>query len=85
MRPQACDHNEGAHRPEECENHKLAHKFPFVAAEILTCSKTVSSALIEGGSLVKEDEGSDEEKKSQDDADDVNKIVRDSLNETNVS
>jgi len=73
-------------RPEDCDSHEIAHKFPFVAAEILTCSKTVSQALIDGGALVKEDEGSDDDKKSQEDgADDVNKIVRDSLNETNVS
>jgi len=72
-------------RPEDCDSHEIAHKFPYVAAEILTCSKMISSSLIDGGAIIKEDEESGDDKKSQDEADDVNKLVRDSLNETNVS
>jgi hypothetical protein len=74
-------------RPEDCDSHEIAHKFPFVAAEILTCSKTVSNALIDGGLLPKPDEEeSGDEKKSQDDVEEgMSKIVRDSLNEINVS
>ena len=74
-------------RPEDCESHDIAHKFPFAAAEILTSSKTLSTSLIEGGTLPKpDDEESGDEKKSQEDAEEgMTKIVRDSLNETNVS
>lgn len=51
-------------RPEDCDSHEIAHKFPYVAAEILTCSKTISNALIDGGAIPKEDEDSGDEKKS---------------------
>lgn len=49
------------------DSHDNAHKFPFVATDILTSSKTIAQALIEGGWSTKIDDGeeSGEEKKSE--------------------
>jgi 16S rRNA U516 pseudouridylate synthase RsuA-like enzyme len=62
-----------------------------VATDILCASKTISQALIEGGWMTKEEEAEDsgdDKKSSEQDAEDqsqqVIKMVRDSLNETNV-
>lgn len=69
--------------PTDVESHAIAHQYPFASADILCSSKTIAQALIEGGWNVKPD--NDEEKSDQDSEDQVNKMVRDSLNETNVS
>jgi hypothetical protein len=51
--------------PSDVESHEIAHKFPFVAADILTSSKTISQALMEGGSILKaDDDESGDDKKS---------------------
>lgn len=67
--------------PTDVESHAIAHQYPFASADILCSSKTIAQALIEGGWNVKPD--NDEEKSDQDSEDQVNKMVRDSLNETN--
>lgn len=35
--------------PSDEHDHDAAHKFPFVAADILSSSKTITQALLEGG------------------------------------
>jgi hypothetical protein len=52
--------------PSDPDSHEIAHKFPFVATEILTSSKTISQALIEGGWLPKAEEEEDDKKSEQD-------------------
>jgi len=71
--------------PSDADSHDIAHKFPFVATDILTSSKSISQALIEGGVSPKIDEGdeSGEDKKSEQDTED--NTVQKSINETNVS
>ena len=74
--------------PADPEDHSVAHKFPFVAADVLTASKQIASALIDGGLASEEANTSTEEKPapvSGDDDDSVQQMVRNSLNETNVS
>ena len=59
--------------PADANSHDIAHKFPFVAADILTSSKTISQALIEGGWMTKEEEAEDsgdDKKSSEQDAED---------------
>ena len=79
--------------PTDENNHDVAHKYPFVAADILTQSKQIATALIEGGWAIKveeeEHEESGEDKKSEQDFEDShqaeNKMVQNILNNTNVS
>jgi hypothetical protein len=70
--------------PSDPDSHEISKKFPFVAADILSQSKTVAQALLEGGWAVKaeEEEESGDDKKSDDDCE--NKMVRDILNNSNV-
>ena len=35
--------------PADPEDHTLAHKYPFIAADILTANKTIAKSLVEGG------------------------------------
>ena len=79
--------------PTDENNHDVAHKFPFVASDILTSNKQISQALTEGGWAIKteeeEHEESGEDKKSDQDFEDSNqaenKMVQNILNTTNVS
>jgi hypothetical protein len=75
--------------PGSPDDHNVAHKYPFVAADILCSSKVIATALIEGGYQIEgyDNEQADEKRNDQDaeDSHAVQKMVRDSLNETNVS
>ena len=55
--------------PSDESDHDVAHKYPFVAADILTSSKTIAQALTEGGWAIKTEEDehdeSGEDKKSE--------------------
>lgn len=62
-------------RPEDEEDHDIAHKYPFAAMEILCSSKQIAQALIEGGFLSKKDDDSNDD----DGMDSENKMVRDIL------
>lgn len=61
------------------ESHDTAHKYPFVAADILCSNKTIATALTEGGwaSPKPDADGSGDEEASE------NKMVRDILTATN--
>lgn len=66
--------------PTDPNDHAVAHKFPFVAADILTSSKLIATSLVEGGSQVKADDSNDDD----DAQDDIGlRMVSDSLKETN--
>lgn len=74
--------------PKDMKSHDVGHKFPFVAAEILTSSKTISQALIEGGWYIKpeeEDSGDDKKSESEDSLQNENRMVRDILSTSSVS
>lgn len=80
--------------PADENDHEAAHKYPFVAADVLSCSKTITQALFEGGcELQAEDEEEDHEvtaasKADQKDefaGDNENKMVQSILNNANVS
>lgn len=68
--------------PQDTESHDIGHKFPFVAAEILTSSKTITQALIEGGWATADGDESDKKSESEDSE---NKLVRDILAANNKS
>ena len=51
--------------PQDPADHDSSHKFPFVASDILTSSKTIAQALIEGGWAIKSEE--EEEAESEGD------------------
>jgi len=55
--------------PTNPNNHDQSHKFPFVAADVLTSSKTIAQALCEGGWASKTEEPEEEEKKNNDEDD----------------
>lgn len=62
------------------DSHTVAHKYPFVAMEILCSCKQIAQAMCEGGWPEKPEEQDD------DDDDSENKMVRDILgNSKNVS
>jgi hypothetical protein len=66
----------------EDESHEVAHKYPFVAMEILCSSKQVSQALCEGGWNSKADNETEED---DDSMTSENKMVRDILASRNES
>jgi len=68
-------------RPED-ETHEVAHKYPFVAMEILCSSKQVAQALCEGGWNSKADDATEED---DDSMNSENKLVRDILASRNDS
>lgn len=75
--------------PVDANDHEAAHKFPFVAADVLSCSKTITQALFEGGCelAVEEEEDAEATAVTQADiaGDNENKMVQSILNNANVS
>ena len=58
-------------RPSDEDDHNRCHKYPFVAADVLTSCKAIAQAVTEGGWAPKKPEDSDEEDKKADDFDAV--------------
>ena len=79
--------------PVDANDHEACHKFPFVAADVLSCSKTITQALFEGGCelVVEEEEDAEATAVTQADSKDAfagdneNKMVQSILNNANVS
>lgn len=49
--------------PTDPQDHSVAHKFPFVAADVLTASKQIASAIIDGGLPSEEEANTSTEEK----------------------
>ena len=74
--------------PTDADDHDVAHKYPFVAADILSSSKTITQALVEGGwELRPDEEDEDEETKDETTFEDSNenKMVQSILKSSSVS
>ena len=72
--------------PADCADHSIAHKYPFIAAEILTASKTIASSLVEGGwqSKAEESDTQQDAGAAEEEDDDIAlRMVSSSLKEVN--
>jgi hypothetical protein len=71
--------------PSDEDNHEVAHKYPFVAADILSSSKTITQALVEGGWELRAEEEEEDTKESTFEDSNENKMVQSILKNTSVS
>jgi hypothetical protein len=73
--------------PVDADDHDIAHKYPFVAADILSSSKTITQALVEGGWELRAEELEEEDTKDENtfEESNENKMVQSILSNTSVS